>query len=60
MAIGGALSVGLIGLMESFKLKADWVTLFAGLCLVMLPSIAVFLVFQKRMTRGLTAGAVKE
>lgn len=54
------LPVGIIGLMQSFKLKADWVTLFAGLCFVMIPSIIAFLIFQKSMIRGLTAGAVKE
>jgi ABC-type glycerol-3-phosphate transport system permease component len=54
------LPVGIIGLMQSFKLKADWVTLFAGLCFVMIPSIIAFLVFQKSMIRGLTAGALKE
>jgi len=54
------LPVGLIGLMQSFKLRADWVTLFAGLCFVMIPSIILFLIFNKNMTRGLTAGALKE
>jgi ABC-type glycerol-3-phosphate transport system permease component len=53
------LPVGLIGLMATFKLKADWVTLFAGLNMVMIPSILMYLLFQKKLTGGLTAGAVK-
>lgn len=53
------LPVGIIALMESFKLKADWVTLFAGLNIVMIPSILVYICFQKYLTRGLTTGSVK-
>lgn len=53
------LPVGLIGLMATFKLKADWVTLFAGLNMVMLPTIILYIIFQKRLSEGLVAGAVK-
>lgn len=53
------LPVGIIALMESFKLKADWVTLFAGLNIVMIPSIILYVVFQKYLTKGLTTGSVK-
>ena len=51
--------IGIIGLMESFKLRADWVTLFAGLVIVMLPTIIVYAIFQKKLEAGLTLGAVK-
>ena len=53
------LPVGLIGLMATFRLRADWVTLFAGLNMVMIPSITLYILFQKKLTGGLTAGAVK-
>lgn len=53
------LQVGLIGLMESFKLKADWVTLFAGLSLVMIPSIFIFIIFQSKMVESITSGSIK-
>jgi ABC-type glycerol-3-phosphate transport system permease component len=53
------LPVGLIGLMATFRLRADWVTLFAGLNMVMIPSIILYILFQKKLTGGLTAGAVK-
>ena len=53
------LPVGIIALMESFKLKADWVTLFSGLNIVMIPSIVLYICFQKYLTKGLTTGSVK-
>lgn len=53
------LPVGLIGLMESFRLRADWVTLFAGLAMVMVPSIVLYLIFQARLEENLTAGSLK-
>jgi len=53
------LPVGIVALMESFKLKADWVTLFAGLNIVMIPSILLYIIFQKYLTKGLTTGSVK-
>lgn len=53
------LPVGIIALMESFKLKADWVTLFAGLNIVMIPSVLLYIIFQKYLTKGLTTGSVK-
>lgn len=53
------LPVGIIALENSFRLKADWVTLFAGLNIVMIPSIVIYICFQKYLTKGLTAGSVK-
>ncbi len=53
------LPVGLIGLQATFRLKADWVTLFAGLNMVMIPSIILYILFQKQLQAGLVAGAVK-
>lgn len=53
------LPVGLIVLMSTFKLKADWVTLFAGINMVMLPTVIVYIIFQKSLQEGLSGGAVK-
>jgi ABC-type glycerol-3-phosphate transport system permease component len=53
------LPVGLIGLMESFRLRADWVTLFAGLAMVMVPSIVIYVVFHSRLEDNITAGSFK-
>jgi len=54
------LPVGIISLMATFKLRSDWVTLFAALNMVMIPTIIIYLIFQKSLQQGLTLGAVKE
>ena len=53
------LPVGLVSLMSTFKLRADWVTLFAGLNIVMIPSVLIYVIFQKYLTKGLITGSVK-
>ena len=45
--------------MSSTNYGADWVALFAGLVIVMIPTIAMYMVFQKYITSGMTAGAIK-
>ncbi|PAV31227.1 ABC transporter permease [Virgibacillus profundi] len=39
--------------------SADWVTLFAGIIIAMIPSLAVFIFFQKWILKGATLGSVK-
>ena len=39
--------------------SADWVTLFAGMMIAMIPSVLVFIFFQKWIIKGATLGAVK-
>lgn len=39
--------------------KVDFGALFAGLVIVMLPTIACYLVLQEQITKGITVGAVK-
>ncbi len=39
--------------------KADWVTLFAGLTITMVPLIVMYMVFQNRVREGATLGAIK-
>ncbi len=39
--------------------RADWVTLFAGLMITMVPLIAMYMVFQNRVREGATLGAIK-
>lgn len=41
------------------EFSADWVTLFAGVMIAMVPSIIVFILFQKFILKGATLGAVK-
>jgi ABC-type sugar transport system, permease component len=53
------LSLGLINLMETSRYETNWGALFAGLIIVMIPTILIYTVFQNRITSGLTIGAVK-
>ena len=53
------LSQGLVELATSQGYKGDWSGLFAGLVMAMLPVLAAYIVFQRQVVAGLTAGAVK-
>ncbi|MCH4889393.1 carbohydrate ABC transporter permease [Acidaminobacter sp. JC074] len=53
------LPIGLINLMEVQRYSTDWGALFAGLVIVMLPTIIVYAILQKHITSGLTVGGLK-
>lgn len=53
------LPIGLINLMEVQRFSTDWGALFAGLVIVMLPTVIVYALLQKRITSGLTLGGLK-
>ena len=53
------LSMGIVALLASFKLRADWVTLFAGLNLLIIPIIIIYVIFQRSLVEGMTTGAIK-
>ncbi|MET7616801.1 carbohydrate ABC transporter permease [Streptomyces sp. NPDC005408] len=53
------LSQGLVELAVSQGYKGDWSGLFAGLVMAMLPVLAAYIVFQRQVVAGLTAGALK-
>lgn len=53
------LSQGLAFLAINQGYQNDWSALFAGLTITMLPVIVVYIVFQRRLEQGLTAGALK-
>jgi len=52
-------SLGLYGLQGSMQYSADWVGLFAGCVIVMLPTLLLFAVMSKRIISGMTIGALK-
>jgi ABC-type glycerol-3-phosphate transport system permease component len=52
-------SLGLYGLQGSMQYSADWVGLFAGCVIVMLPTLVLFAVMSKRIISGMTIGALK-
>jgi len=53
------LPVGMVQLTSTAMYQTDWGALFAGLVIVMLPSLLVYILFQKQIQKGLTEGGVK-
>jgi len=51
------LPVGLLGFRGVYA--TEWGPLFAGLVVVLLPSITVFLIFHRRLLKGIHMGAIK-
>lgn len=53
------LPLGIANLLMVLHYETDWGALFAGLVIVMLPTLVAYLLFQRHITSGLTAGALK-
>lgn len=53
------LPVGLVNLQATTNSSADWGALFAGMVIIMIPTLLIYFIFQKYITSGLTAGALK-
>lgn len=53
------LPLAIANLAQKQHYQTDWGALFAGLVIVMIPTLIGYLFFQSRITAGLTAGAVK-
>ena len=53
------LPVGLIRLMQAQRSAANYGPMYAGLVIVMLPTLIVYILLQKRLTEGMTVGGVK-
>lgn len=53
------LPVGLANLMEVQRYATDWGALFAGLAIVLAPTLVVYAFAQKRLTEGIMAGGLK-
>lgn len=53
------LSLGLYSLKNSMTYTGDWVGLFAGVVMVMVPTIGLFILLSERMISGITMGSVK-
>lgn len=53
------LPVGLLNLMQTQQSKAEYGTLYAGLVLVMLPTLILYICVQKKLTQGMTVGGLK-
>ncbi len=53
------LSLGLYGLYGNMRYTGDWVALFAGFTIIMVPSLIVYLFLSRNIIEGLTMGATK-
>lgn len=53
------LPVGLLNLMQAQQSKAEYGMLYAGLVLVMLPTLILYICVQKKLTQGMTVGGLK-
>ena len=53
------LSLGLYSLSNGMEYTGDWVGLLAGVVIVMIPTIILYVVLSERMISGITMGAVK-
>ena len=54
------LPIGLINLMQVQKTATDYGALYAGLTIVMIPTIVLYMLVQKKLTEGMTIGGIKE
>ena len=53
------LPVGIMNLSQASQSKAEYGRMYAGLVLVMLPVLILYMFVQKKLTQGMTAGGVK-
>ena len=54
------LPLGLVILTETQERAAEWGQLFAGIIIVMIPVVVIYIMFQRMLISGLNTGAVKE
>lgn len=53
------LTLGLAYLMEIQRFSTDWGALFAGLVMVMIPTMVLYALLQRKITSGLNMGGIK-
>ncbi|MCI9140455.1 MAG: carbohydrate ABC transporter permease [Lachnospiraceae bacterium] len=53
------LPVGLMQLMQAQKAAANYGQLYAGLVIVMLPTLILYIIVQKKLTQGMSLGGLK-
>ena len=54
-----SLSLGLYSLSNGMQYTGDWVGLLAGVVIVMVPTIILYIILSEKMISGITMGAVK-
>lgn len=53
------LSLGLYSMQNAMQYTGDWPGLFAGVVIVMIPTILLYIILSEKMISGITMGAVK-
>ena len=53
------LPLGLAGVSMQAQYQSDFGLMFAGLVIVLLPTLGIYLLLQRQLTRGITLGALK-
>ena len=53
------LPVGLMNLMKAQNAAAQYGQMYAGLVIVMLPTLILYILVQKKLTQGMTVGGLK-
>ena len=56
---GKTLPVGLMNLMRAQNAAAQYGQMYAGLVMVMLPTLILYICVQKKLTQGMTLGGLK-
>jgi len=54
------MSVQIYSLQGSMQYTGDWVALFAGIVIIIIPSAIIYLFLSRQLIQGITMGAVKE
>ena len=58
-ALNATLPAGLLNLMQAQQSAAEYGPMYAGLVLVMLPVLILYICVQKNLTKGMTVGGLK-
>ena len=53
------LPVGLLNLMQAQQAAAEYGMMYAGLVMVMVPTLILYICVQKQLTQGMTMGGLK-
>jgi N-acetylglucosamine transport system permease protein len=50
---------GLAFMLQQQKYQNDWSALFAAVTIIMIPTFLVYVIFQNKIQKGITVGALK-
>jgi N-acetylglucosamine transport system permease protein len=53
------LPLGAVNIMQQAKYATDWGAMFAGFVIILIPTFVVYILFQSKLTEGITIGALK-